>query len=155
MLLFFFSKALFQTTDISDNCCTLYVQDVPPVPKTRRKYNVHDSSSSQPLPLKLNQASVSTVESPSSPTTPKDSIGVNNNEPVKSKGAKPSLVSKILHKKFQKRENSHQEFSNPDGSNKVEKEQDFDHLHFSCKELMSGGMPQEYRMPPPFAPGYS
>ncbi|XP_075879062.1 hematopoietic SH2 domain-containing protein homolog [Nelusetta ayraudi] len=138
--------------------------DVPPVPKTRRKYKVDDSSSSQPLQAptwhfglqqKPNQASVSTVESPSSPTVPKDPTGANNTEHVKNQEAKPSLVSKILQKKFPIRASSLQEFFNPDGSNKTENVQTFDHPHFSCKELPSGGKPLEYRMPPPFAPGYS
>lgn len=166
-----FLNAVCQTTDNSDNRCTFSVQDVPPVPKTRSKYIVDNVPSSQPphvptghsgLSLQLHQASVSTVGSPSSPTAPKHPIGAINTGPEKNQEAKPSFVSKILQKKFQKRTSSLQEFSIPDGSNKVEDAQwgiadepNFGHQHFSCKDVTPRAMPQEYRPPPPFAPGYS
>lgn len=142
-----------------------FVQDVPPVPKTRSKYIVDNVATSQPppvptwpsgLPLQMHQASAPTVEIPSSPTALKYPIGAINTGPVKNQEAKPSFVSKILQKKFQKRTSSLQEFSIPDGSHKVDDaQQNFGHHHFSCKDATSRGMPQEYRLPPPFAPGYS
>lgn len=139
------------------------------MPKTRSRYIVDKLVSSQPpqlptrhpgLLLKLNQDSASTVEGPSSPMAPKDLMGANSTEPVKNQEAKSSF-GKIIQKKFQKRASSLQEFPDPEGSKKVEDvhcgitgQQDFDHLHFSCKELTVGGLPQEYRLPPPFAPGH-
>lgn len=107
------------------------------------------------LPLPPHQASVPPMESPSSPTAPKHPTGAIHTGPVKNQDTKPSFVSKILQKKFQKRTSSLQEFSIPDGSTQVDHEQEFDHQHFSCKDARSRGTPQEYRLPPPFAPGYS
>lgn len=141
------------------------------MPKTRSKYIFDNLTSSQPPhvptrhsspPLQLRQGSISTVESPASPTTPNPPIGAINTGPLKNQEAKPSFVSKILQKKFQKRTSSLQDFSIPDRSNEVDKaqrgiadEQNFDRQHFSCKDVTSRGMPQEYRLPPPFAPGFS
>lgn len=131
------------TTDRSDDHCTCHVQvALPPVPKTRSKYLVD----AQP-------PRVSAKKSP----------GAVNTGPSKNPEAKSSFVSKILRKKFQKRTRSLQEFRTPDASSQVDDgqreavdEQNFDlQQHFPFADSTLAGRPQEYRLPPPFAPGYS
>lgn len=134
-------------------CCMFYVFQ--PVPKNRKRYG-NPSPSTQPPevparsfapPPRLNQASA-----PSTPAATEDLFSANTNSD-KNQEAKPSVVGKILQKKFQQRASSLQEFFNlelsRDTENAVTEEQTFNRPHWA-----DGGLPQEYRLPPPFAPGY-
>lgn len=146
-------------------CCMFCVQDFQPVPKNRRRYIADNPSpSTQPpevparssaLPPRPNQASV--PESLSTPAATEDLFSANTNSD-KNQEAKPSVVSKILQTKFQKRAGSLQDFFNVelsrDTENEVTEEKTVNRPHFSCSDLTDGGLPQEYRLPPPFAPGY-
>lgn len=135
------------------------------MPKSRKRYMVDNPSpSTQPPevparssapPPRPNQAFA--PESPSTPAATEDLFSANTNSD-KNQEAKPSVVGKILQKKFQERASSLQEFFNlelsRDTENEVTEEQTFNRPHFSCSDLAAGGLPQEYRLPPPFAPGY-
>lgn len=135
------------------------------MPKNRKRYTADNPSpSTQPPevpartsapPLRPNQASA--PEGPSTPAATEDLFSANTNSD-KNQEAKPSVLSKILQKKFQERASSLQEFFNlelsRDTENEVTEEQTFNRPHFSCSDLADGGLPQEYHLPPPFAPGY-
>lgn len=135
------------------------------MPKNRRRYIADNPSPSiQPPevparssapPPRPNQAYA--AESPSTPAAT-EGLFSGNTKSDKDQEAKPSVVSEILQKKFQKRASSLQEFFNLELSrnteNGVTEEQTFNRPHFSCSGLTDGGLPQEYRLPPPFAPGY-
>lgn len=134
------------------------------MPKNRRRYIADNlSPSTQPpevparssaLPPRPNQASA--PESSTTPAATEDLFSANTDSD-KNQEAKPSVVSKILQMKFQKRASSLQEFFNLELSRDTENEvteADFNRPHFSCSDLTDGGLPPEYRLPPPFAPGY-
>lgn len=135
------------------------------MPENRRRYIADNPSpSTQPPevparssapPPRPNKASA--PESPSVPAATEDLFRANTKSD-KDQEVKPSVVSEILQKKLQKRASSLQEFFNLELSrnteNEVTEEHTFTRPHFSCSGLTDGGLPQEYRLPPPFAPGY-
>lgn len=111
-------------------------------------------------PLKQNQACTRTVSAPDSRfthTATEHPFNTHRNQEVK-----PSVVSNLrnLKKKFQKKRGVSQEFINTDQSeneyHEIEEEQPhtFPYVNVSEVGLPHAGLPQEYKQPPPFAPGY-
>ncbi|XP_041647916.1 hematopoietic SH2 domain-containing protein homolog [Cheilinus undulatus] len=112
-------------------------------------------------PLKQNQACTRTVSAPQTPTEHPSS-------PQRNQEAKPSVVSNLKNfkKKFQKKRSPSQELMNAESSieatenvyQEITEEQGFSSLplSYTCPEvgLTNGGLPYEYKQPPPFAPGY-
>ncbi|XP_029988408.1 hematopoietic SH2 domain-containing protein homolog [Sphaeramia orbicularis] len=154
-----------------------------PVPTTRKRYTVTDTTLSQPpavasrscMPLpKPNQSCIQTISSPQSPSAQDANV-----QPVKGQDTKPSVVSNLKNfkKKFQKKRSSSLEYVYEDinvgadqRAKSAESTEDTEHeyqeipglqqmvegSHFSynCTPVSDGVLPQEYLPPPPFAPGY-
>lgn len=134
--------------------------DSQPVPMVRKRCTADNPSSTQPPEVparscvptpRQSQACIRTASSPSP-------LGANT-QPGKNQRAKPSVVAnlKIVKMKLQKKtsaeatkisgntENEYQEIAEEKPPNRP---------HFSWTVVTEGGLPQEYRLPPPFAPGY-
>lgn len=152
-----------------------------PVPVTGKSYSPDSTSANQPpeapshsVLVKNNQVCIRTDSASTSSfaqTTAEHPLGVNIH-PVKNREAKPSVVTNLknLKKKFQKKRSVSQrdaeinmETTDRRGSAESEYleitgEQTCDGAPFSytCTDVMltHGALPQEYRPPPPFAPGY-
>ncbi|XP_074525143.1 hematopoietic SH2 domain-containing protein homolog [Halichoeres trimaculatus] len=148
-----------------------------PVPMKRNDQPPELPVRSSRLPLKQNQACIRTVSAPDSRFTHTATEHPFNAH--RSQEVKPSVVSNLknLKKKFQKKRGMSQEFINADinveGTEQSEtteneyheigEEQTFNgrSISHACLDvtLTDGrlphvGLPQEYKQPPPFAPGY-
>ncbi|XP_034567589.1 hematopoietic SH2 domain-containing protein homolog [Notolabrus celidotus] len=154
-----------------------FPQDIPhfpttPVPMIRNKQPPELPVRSSHPPLKQNQACVRTVSAPDSRfthTATEHPVSTHSNQQ-----AKPSVVSNLKNfkKKFQKKRSPSQELMNADTNveeteksgtteneyQEITEEQPFTSKPFSHTspdvKLTHGGLPQEYRQPSPFAPGY-